>query len=56
MSQVASPCINICKLENNICQGCFRTLEKISHWTRYNDSEKRLVLELTKIRKLDKEH
>ena len=56
MSQVASPCVNICKLVNNICKGCSRTIEEISNWTRYSDSEKKLVLELIKIRNLKKEH
>ena len=54
--QVASPCVNICKLEGNICQGCFRSLEEISNWTTYTDQEKRLVLELTVVRKIQKEY
>ncbi len=24
-----TPCINICKLKNNICIGCYRTIEQI---------------------------
>jgi predicted Fe-S protein YdhL (DUF1289 family) len=50
METVKSPCINICKLENNICVGCFRTIEEITHWTNYTDLEKKMVIELTTIR------
>lgn len=56
MSQISSPCVNICKLEDNICQGCFRSIEEISNWTTYTDQEKKLVLELASIRKIQKEH
>ena len=41
MGHVNSPCINICKLdENKICIGCYRTLDEIANWTKYTNEEK----------------
>lgn len=42
---VASPCINICRMDaNGLCEGCFRTLDEIACWSIYEDDEKRAVL------------
>ncbi|WP_370980261.1 DUF1289 domain-containing protein [Agaribacterium sp. ZY112] len=33
----ASPCVRNCALNNeDICQGCYRTLEEISLWSKAN--------------------
>ena len=43
---VESPCIRKCCLDDNdICLGCFRTLEQITGWTRFTDKQKRKVLQ-----------
>lgn len=39
-----SPCRSICKLEDNICLGCFRTIHEIKMWRRFTGDEKRKVL------------
>ena len=45
MGHVISPCINICKLdENKICIGCYRTLDEIANWTKYTDKEKQNII------------
>lgn len=32
----ASPCVSICTLDDeNICVGCHRTLDEITHWSTY---------------------
>ncbi|WP_310450859.1 DUF1289 domain-containing protein [Sulfuritalea sp.] len=41
---VNSPCINICKMEEGRCAGCFRTLDEIARWANVGDDEKRLIL------------
>ena len=41
---VASPCTNFCQLKDNVCQGCFRTLDEISQWSTMTDVEKQQVL------------
>ena len=49
---VASPCINVCRLNmDNICKGCFRTREEIVGWRKFNDDERRAVIELSAQRK-----
>ena len=41
---VASPCINVCKMEAGLCAGCFRTLDEIACWATIGDDDKRLIL------------
>lgn len=43
---IRSPCISICRLdlENNQCEGCFRTLGEVSRWSRMENPEKRRLL------------
>ena len=49
-----SPCTNICKLnpKNNLCEGCFRTSEEISNWSKYSDNKKKNIIAILKNRKL----
>jgi predicted Fe-S protein YdhL (DUF1289 family)/acyl-coenzyme A thioesterase PaaI-like protein len=46
MSAVASPCIDVCRMnpETGFCDGCFRTLDEIAAWSAYDDDAKRAVL------------
>ncbi len=40
-----SPCINVCELdEDNICQGCGRSLEHILNWTNYTEKEREEII------------
>ena len=41
---VASPCVNICRMEGDHCAGCWRSLEEIAAWSRASDEHKRLIL------------
>lgn len=42
---IESPCLNICVLdEEEICQGCFRSLEDIRGWSAYSEDKKLAVL------------
>jgi predicted Fe-S protein YdhL (DUF1289 family) len=50
---VTSPCINICKMEDGLCAGCFRTIEEIARWANADDEDKRLILAAAKQRKAD---
>jgi prolyl-tRNA editing enzyme YbaK/EbsC (Cys-tRNA(Pro) deacylase)/predicted Fe-S protein YdhL (DUF1289 family) len=40
---VPSPCISVCRInaESGLCEGCFRTLEEISGWSRSGPQAKR---------------
>lgn len=43
-SVVKSPCINVCKMEADLCAGCFRTMAEIARWASIGDDEKELIL------------
>ncbi len=46
MTPVASPCVNICRMDadNAICVGCYRTLDEIAQWSRASSDAKRAIL------------
>ncbi|NIY91070.1 DUF1289 domain-containing protein [Vibrio diazotrophicus] len=51
----ASPCIRQCCLdEQDICVGCFRSLEEIIHWSASSDAEKKQIIERCKQRKVQR--
>lgn len=48
-----SPCINICELDaNDLCRGCYRTLDEIGEWIAYSDEQRRQVNDRCRQRKL----
>ncbi|EGA67485.1 DUF1289 domain-containing protein [Vibrio brasiliensis] len=51
-STVEQPCIRHCCLdENDVCLGCYRTLEEILNWSASSNEEKRAILDLCQTRK-----
>ena len=42
-SEVESPCINICKLEDGYCIGCGRSYDEIGEWY-YADNNRKLEI------------
>jgi predicted Fe-S protein YdhL (DUF1289 family) len=42
---IASPCLNVCKIKDNVCIGCHRTLEQISNWTKMSDEERKKIMQ-----------
>ena len=42
---VPSPCISVCRIDpaTSLCEGCYRTIEEISHWSLFDDDEKLAV-------------
>ncbi|TAM43223.1 MAG: DUF1289 domain-containing protein [Burkholderiaceae bacterium] len=42
---VPSPCISLCRMNETSgwCEGCFRTLDEITRWSRLDDADKRSV-------------
>jgi len=44
---IDSPCINICRMDSRtgLCEGCFRTIEEITVWSRADDALKREILD-----------
>jgi len=50
-----SPCIKSCQIDpvNELCVGCFRTLEEIEHWIKYTHDERTYIMEILEKRKDD---
>lgn len=45
-TRVESPCISICALDDNdICMGCFRSVNEITRWSQADDNERKAILE-----------
>ena len=44
-----SPCVQICKLIDSVCVGCFRTTEEIGMWSKYTDKERKEVIKKIEI-------
>jgi predicted Fe-S protein YdhL (DUF1289 family) len=43
-SLIESPCISICRYEDEVCVGCSRTVDEVVGWYDMNDDEKQAVL------------
>jgi len=43
---VPSPCINLCRMspDTGWCEGCQRTIEEITRWSRSTDDDRRAIL------------
>ena len=43
---VPSPCINICRMspDTGWCEGCQRTIDEITRWSRTTDDDRRGIL------------
>ena len=44
-SKVESPCISICRYENEVCVGCGRTVEEVTEWYNYTDKQKQKIID-----------
>ena len=42
---VPSPCISVCRIDpaTGWCEGCYRTIDEIAHWSLLDDEEKTAV-------------
>jgi predicted Fe-S protein YdhL (DUF1289 family) len=43
---ITSPCINICQMDKDsgLCQGCLRTIDEITVWSRLDDPARIRIL------------
>ncbi|MEM5383128.1 DUF1289 domain-containing protein [Paraburkholderia phymatum] len=50
---VTDPCINICRMDPNdqLCQGCWRTLREVGLWDQMNHQQKAEVAALLACRR-----
>ncbi len=42
--EIESPCISVCRYENEVCVGCGRTVDDITNWYDMTDKQKQAVL------------
>ena len=42
-SLIESPCISVCRYENEICVGCGRTVDEIVNWYDMTDDQRKKV-------------
>ena len=55
---IKSPCIAVCKIdyESGYCIGCNRTIEEITNWGSFNDSQKKKILTKVKSKNISKQN
>ncbi|MDX9717655.1 MAG: DUF1289 domain-containing protein [Thauera sp.] len=43
---IPSPCTNVCRMspDTGWCEGCQRTIEEITRWSRTSDDDRRAIL------------
>lgn len=46
--KVSTPCVKICKMQDEVCIGCGRTLEQISNWSSYSEEERAEIMKSLK--------
>ncbi|SVA53758.1 uncharacterized protein METZ01_LOCUS106612 [marine metagenome] len=46
-----SPCITVCRIEGNLCVGCYRTTDEIERWLSYTDLERTQIMNECNARK-----
>jgi predicted Fe-S protein YdhL (DUF1289 family) len=52
-TEVKSPCVNVCQLgDNNVCLGCWRSLEEIGDWSYASSDERQRIIETAQQRQL----
>jgi len=46
-SPIVSPCIKVCAIDgtSGLCLGCGRTLNEIAQWARFDETERRQVMD-----------
>ena len=42
--EIESPCISVCRYDNEVCAGCGRTVDEVVKWFDMSDDEKQAVL------------
>ena len=42
--EIESPCISVCRYDNDVCAGCGRTVDEIVEWYNMTDKQKQAVL------------
>ncbi len=55
-NNIPSPCIHVCTHDtDDICMGCYRSLEEIRSWYKNSDEEKKQILKNAEARRIQKD-
>ena len=46
--KIKSPCIDVCKLKNDICVGCGRTSYQIRNWSKFRSNKRDQMIQQLK--------
>mgnify|MGYP001373311928 CR=1 FL=1 len=45
IKEINSPCVGVCQYNNEeVCSGCFRTVDEISKWTTISNDEREKIM------------
>lgn len=52
---IPSPCVGVCQIDRDtrFCLGCWRTIEEIAHWSRYDDPRRLEVMDALRDRQTE---
>lgn len=42
--KISTPCRKLCRIEENVCTGCGRSLEQIKNWITYSEKERKEIM------------
>jgi len=43
-AKISTPCIRVCKLQNDICYACQRTRQEIFNWSFYSEDKRKEIM------------
>ena len=46
--KIKSPCIDVCKLKNDVCVGCGRTSYQIRNWSKFRSNKRDHIIQQLK--------
>ena len=43
--KISTPCIRVCKLQNDVCLACCRSRQEITSWPFYSEDKRKQIME-----------
>jgi hypothetical protein len=43
-AKISTPCIRVCKLQNDVCFACQRTRQEIFNWSFYSEDKRKEIM------------
>lgn len=43
-AKISTPCIRVCKLQNDVCYACHRTRQEIFNWSFYSEDKRKEIM------------